>query len=428
MPGDAARPTVCSFGNLADGAVRTMTIEVHILPDFVGALHNDTRVSSSTLDDDLSDNLDTIVTEVSASADLSITKSDSPDPVLAGDELTYTLNVTNGGPSTAEDVSITDELPDDVTFVEGVDGNGATVCALLQPGEVVCELGDLDPGESVTVYITVVVDASVPDGTVLVNRATVTSSTPDPNPANNTDTESTNVDTAADIWLDKTATQRSGNPAPVVVYDLIVHNDAGCESDAQSTPTPNCGTGGPSDAKDIVVTDILPLTNKKMTVQFVSPQCVYTKATHTVGCTAATLPAGATVRFVIEAQVQGSVGTILNQASVTSTTPDPDLEQRQYRVPRHEGRDRQGQALTSALAWARFGGPGRLLLRHQSEGAPLREKGAPSACPPVDVRGARRRWSADPGRHRRPARPPRRSAGVRAHRFVVAAATNQGRT
>ena len=282
-------------------------------------------MSSSTLDDDLSDNLDTIVTAVTASADLSITKSDSPDPVLAGDELTYTLTVTNGGPSTAEDVSITDELPDDVTFVEGVDGNGATVCALLQPGEVVCELGDLGPGESVTVYITVLVDASVPDGTVLVNTATVTSSTPDPNPANNTDTESTNVDTAADIWLDKTATSRSGNPAPVVVYDLFVHNDTGCESDAQSTPTPNCGTGGPSDATNIVVTDVLPLTNKKLIVQFVSPQCTYTKATHTVSCTATNLPAGATVRFVIEAQVQGSVGTILNQASVTSTTPDPDL-------------------------------------------------------------------------------------------------------
>ena len=324
VPGDAARPTVCSFGNLVDGASRTMSIEAHIHPDFVGALHNDTRVSSSTVDDDLSNNLDTIVTDVTGSADLSVTKTDSPDPVLAGDPLTYTITVTNGGPSTAEDVVVTDELPDDVTFVEGVDGNGATVCALIQPGEVACELGDMEPGETKTIYLTVLVDPSVPDGAVLVDTVTVSSPTPDPNPGNNTDTESTNVDTAADIWLDKTATQRSGNPAPVVVYELIVHNDTGCESDAQSTPTPNCGTGGPSDAQDIVVTDTLPLTNKKMTVQFVSPQCTYTKATHTVVCTADTLPADATVTFVIEAQVQGSVGTILNQAAVTTTTPDPD--------------------------------------------------------------------------------------------------------
>jgi hypothetical protein len=55
----------------------------------------------------------------------------------------------------------------------------------------------------------------------------------------------------------------------------------------------------------------------------VSPQCVYTKATHTVVCTAANLPAGASVQFVIEAQANGSVGTIINSAVVTSSTPDP---------------------------------------------------------------------------------------------------------
>jgi hypothetical protein len=58
-------------------------------------------------------------------------------------------------------------------------------------------------------------------------------------------------------------------------------------------------------------------------VQFVSPQCTYTAATHTVRCTAANVPAGASVTFVIEAQVSGSVGTISNTASVVSATPDP---------------------------------------------------------------------------------------------------------
>jgi hypothetical protein len=65
------------------------------------------------------------------------------------------------------------------------------------------------------------------------------------------------------------------------------------------------------------------LTNKTLTVQFGSPQCTYNKSTHKVTCTATNLPAGAKVTFVIEAQVQGSVGTILNTATVSSTTPDP---------------------------------------------------------------------------------------------------------
>ena len=240
---------------------------------------------------------------------------------------------------------MTDDLPGGTAFVEGVNGNGATVCALKQPGhQVVCDIGSMAPGASETVYITVVVDPSLVDTTVLSNTATVSSTTPDPDPADNTDTETTNVDTAADLWLDKTATQRSGNPAPVVTYTLTVHNNTGCEADAQSTVTPNCGTGGPSDARSIVVTDTLPLTSKKFVVQYISPQCTYTLATHKVVCTAANLPAGATVQFVIEGQVNGSVGTILNTASLTSTTLDPvATKQQQRRLHRREGRDRQAK-------------------------------------------------------------------------------------
>ena len=186
-----------------------------------------------------------------------------------------------------------------------------------------CDLGTIQPGTSATVYLTVKVAASVPTGTVLTNTASVTSATPDPDPANNSDTEATTVTTSAELWLDKKATQRSGNPSPIVTYTLVVHNDAGCETDAQSTASPNCGAGGPSDAKNIVVVDTLPLDKKKLVVQFLSPQCTYNSSTHKVTCTAANVPAGATVTFVIEAQVQGSVGTIINTATLSSSTLDP---------------------------------------------------------------------------------------------------------
>ena len=58
-------------------------------------------------------------------------------------------------------------------------------------------------------------------------------------------------------------------------------------------------------------------------MQYLSPQCTYAKATNTVTCTSANVPAGASVTFVIEVQAQGSVGTISNTATVTSATPDP---------------------------------------------------------------------------------------------------------
>ena len=49
-------------------------------------------------------------------ADLAITKTDSPDPVVAGGLLTYTINVTNNGPADATEVVVTDTLPAGTTF------------------------------------------------------------------------------------------------------------------------------------------------------------------------------------------------------------------------------------------------------------------------------------------------------------------------
>jgi acyl dehydratase len=63
-------------------------------------------VTSSILDPDSSNKLSGVHTTVSGLADLSILETDAPDPVGAGDTLTYTLSVTNAGPSDAEAVSV----------------------------------------------------------------------------------------------------------------------------------------------------------------------------------------------------------------------------------------------------------------------------------------------------------------------------------
>jgi uncharacterized repeat protein (TIGR01451 family) len=324
VPGDPLQPSKCSIGTLAPAASATMTVTVHIKPDTLGTINDDARVSSDTFDADLSNNLATVATNVTASADLSITKSGTPSPVLAGNKLTYTMTVSNAGPSTAQSVSVSDTLPTGTSFVSGVDGNGNTICALVQANTVVCDLKTMDPGTSKTILLTVLVAPSVPKGTTLVNTATVTSATPDPDLTNNTTTASTAVDTQADIWLDKTGVLVAGNPSPTLTYTLAVHNNTGCETDAQSTQTPNCGIGGPSDAQSITVKDVLPLDYKKMVVQFLSPQCTLTKATNTVMCTAQTIPAGAVATFQIQTQVSGSVGTITNTATATTTTFDPN--------------------------------------------------------------------------------------------------------
>lgn len=119
-------------------------------------------------------------------ADLSVVKSDSPDPVSRRAQLTYSVVVTNNGPSSAANVQLTDTLPADVEFVSVT----ATAGSCTQTENTVgCSLGDLSNGSSVTVTIIVTANKV---GT-LTNTAQVDSISPDPNSANNTDTEETIV-------------------------------------------------------------------------------------------------------------------------------------------------------------------------------------------------------------------------------------------
>ena len=114
---------------------------------------------------------------VEASADLVVSKSDSTDPVLAGEMLTYDVTIENNGPSAAVDVALTDTLPDEVSFVGYTISNGSGTCVLLAgpPNAVECDLDDLNPGQFVTVFINVLVDLAVPNGTIITNTATVSS-------------------------------------------------------------------------------------------------------------------------------------------------------------------------------------------------------------------------------------------------------------
>ena len=80
--------------------------------------------------------------------DLSVTKSDSPDPAVAGESVTYTLTVTNNGPNPAQAAEVSDELPAGLTFASG--SNGCTAVGQ----EVTCDLGAIPSGETRTRTIT----------------------------------------------------------------------------------------------------------------------------------------------------------------------------------------------------------------------------------------------------------------------------------
>jgi uncharacterized repeat protein (TIGR01451 family) len=113
-------------------------------------------------------------------ADLTLAGSVSPEPVLQGGTLTYTLTVTNQGPDAATATVLTNTLPDGVTAVSATASQGS--CS-LGTTTTTCDLGTLAPGESVQVDI--LTTAVTAEGGKLVDTASVESAVPDPNPADN---------------------------------------------------------------------------------------------------------------------------------------------------------------------------------------------------------------------------------------------------
>jgi uncharacterized repeat protein (TIGR01451 family)/CSLREA domain-containing protein len=122
------------------------------------------------------------------SADLSISKTDSEDPITEGNNLTYTITATNNGPDTASNVVVSDPLPAGVTFVSASAGCSESA------GTVTCNQASLANSANAIFTITVTPQHSVA-GTTISNTATVTATEDDPTTPNSA-TETTQVNTA----------------------------------------------------------------------------------------------------------------------------------------------------------------------------------------------------------------------------------------
>ena len=122
-------------------------------------------------------------------ADLVVVKTDAPDPVHVGQPLVYTVKVTNEGPLAATGVTLTDNLPKNAGFGSTSTTQG-TCTAKPAKRLVTCNLGNLAAGATITVTISV---KPTSKGTITNSARAVAASPPDPNTANNADTETTTV-------------------------------------------------------------------------------------------------------------------------------------------------------------------------------------------------------------------------------------------
>jgi uncharacterized repeat protein (TIGR01451 family) len=120
---------------------------------------------------------------ITGQADLAVNKTASPNPVLAGSNITYTITVSNNGPDTANTVTVTDNLPSTTSFVS-CNSTGGGVCGGSGNNRTVT-FPAMGTGTSATITLVTMVNCEVANGTNISNTATVSSLTPDSINGNN---------------------------------------------------------------------------------------------------------------------------------------------------------------------------------------------------------------------------------------------------
>lgn len=294
----AAGTVTANLGNLANGASATVTINVNIAATATGTINNTATVTGTQTDDDTTNNSDTESTVLNSQVDLAVTKTDGLTNVISGNNLTYTIIVTNNGLSQATNVSLTDALPANLTYSSHTISQGT---ATITGQNFSAAIGTLAPGGTATITVTAAVSGTATG--VITNTASVTATQTDTNTANNSATDTTTATPQIDLQITK-----SDTPDPVVAgnqltYTILVTN------------------AGPSTATGVTVTDVL-----ASTLTFVSgTSTVGTVANNagTVTGTIGTLASGASATVTLVVAVAPTArGAISNTASVTGTETD----------------------------------------------------------------------------------------------------------
>jgi uncharacterized repeat protein (TIGR01451 family) len=157
---------------------------------YLDASHNEHKISDAVLETVIDPAISAQVLPYRPETDLAVGQSDSPDPALVGEPLTYQVRIDNQGPSKARGVALTDTLPGSATLLSATPSQGT--CA--GSGPVTCALGSIAEGGTATVAIVV-----SPTGTGSVaNVTSVTYEYADFRPGNDTSSEATLVGRAGD--------------------------------------------------------------------------------------------------------------------------------------------------------------------------------------------------------------------------------------
>jgi uncharacterized repeat protein (TIGR01451 family) len=239
------------------------------------------------------------------SADLAVTDT-GPSSVTAGTNATYTVTLTNNGPSAAQSVVLSDLLPSGSAFVSITQTNGTDVFAFGQSGGTITETAaaNIASGSSDTFSLVVSAPANLVAGANFSNSASVSTTTSDPNSSNNSATATGSIVGApADLAVGNSGpgTATEGNN---VTYTVTVTNGSA------SNP-----------ANGVVLTDTLGAN-----LSFVSAtttQGTFSQSGGVVTFTVGTIGVSGSVTMTITAKALED-GNLTNSASVKTTSSDPN--------------------------------------------------------------------------------------------------------
>ena len=254
-------------------------------------------------------------------ADIQLTKTVNPTYVADSGIVTYTIQVTNAGPSPAPDLEFQDTLPSGLEFFADdanppADDDNLWTCS-ASGSTVTCTYaegtgGEVASGDTMTFHFRAKANAGV-DGTVVNNAVMNILSPPfdqtlDPDPNNNLSSATLEIGPGTDLSITKTV-----SPDPVL-------------GGTTATFTLDVENLGPRAATDVTVQDTLPTGYTIDNVTAPSGWTCTTSGT-TVTCTKATMGVGETGQFIIEATPPNpsNVESHTNTATIAADAPPDPL-------------------------------------------------------------------------------------------------------
>ncbi|AMD18401.1 hypothetical protein TL18_10510 [Methanobrevibacter sp. YE315] len=225
----AANGFVWNIGEIAPYTNVTLTVVTKAIKE--GKLNNTVVVVTSTNETNKTNNDANNTTQVDPICDLVINKTVNASVINLNESVSWTIVVSNLGPSVAKDVYVFDTLDVDLDLVGSYENVTRTADGF------VWNIGEIAPYTNVTLTV---VTKAIKEGN-LTNKVYVVTSTNETNTTNNNASNSTQVDPICDVTITKEVNASQVLYGESVEWTITVTND------------------GPSVAEDVVVTDTLPV-------------------------------------------------------------------------------------------------------------------------------------------------------------------------